>query len=219
VLFPARCPVCGAHGPAPCGACRAALRPAPPLPPPPGVDSCRSFVAYAGVGRELVARFKYRNARASIGFLADGMAALVDASTVDAVTWVPTTPARRRQRGFDQGQLLARAVARRLGHRCRRLLVRGPGPAQTGQAQAERHRGPTIAAARGRPPARVLVVDDVVTTGASLAAAARALRSAGVREVTAVTAARTSLRRLHSGMAECGSVVESRRQPQAKRPT
>src|SRR2546430_850423 len=109
MLLPTRCPVCGAAGPAPCDACRAELRPARSLPLPVGVDRCAALLDYAGAGRELVARLKYRNARASVPFLADGMAALVDPATVDVVTWVPTTPARRRQRGFDHARLLARA--------------------------------------------------------------------------------------------------------------
>src|SRR3712207_7831548 len=54
----------------------------------------------------LVARLKYRNARASLAWLARAMAALVDRRGTDVVTWVPTTPARRRQRGFDQAELL-----------------------------------------------------------------------------------------------------------------
>jgi len=216
--------VCGALGPAPCPACRADLRRAPALPPPAPVDSCLALLAYDGAGRELVARLKYRNARSSLPFLADGLARLVT-RPVDVVTWAPTTSARRRQRGFDQAELLARAVARRLGVPCRRLLLRRPGPAQTGQPLDARRTGPAFRPARPAPPA-VLLVDDVVTSGATVAAATRALRAAGAREVHVVAAARTPVRRppagpgLHSErVAVCGSVVESRGQSQAKRPT
>jgi predicted amidophosphoribosyltransferase len=111
-------------------------------------------------------------------------------ATAGAVTWAPTTPARRRARGFDPAELLARGVARRLGIRCAGLLDRLPGPPQTGLPAAARHRGPTFVARR-RAPAGVLVVDDIATTGATLSAAASALRGAGAREVLAVTAART----------------------------
>lgn len=214
MLLPTTCPVCGRTGAAPCERCRAELRPARGLPPPLGVDRCVALLDYAGAGRELVARLKYRNARSSLRYLADGMAELVAAGVadVDVVTWAPTTAARRRARGFDHAELLAKAVARRLGRPARSLLRRGDGPAQTGRSLGERRRGPAMAARR-RAPARVLVVDDVVTTGATVSAAAQALRAAGAIEVQVVAAARTPPRRLNSGMAVCGSVVESRGQP------
>ena len=195
MLLPTCCPVCGAHGPAPCDSCREELRRAPNVAPPPGLDGSGALLVYAGAGRELVARLKYRNARSSLRFLAEGMAALVRAGELHAVTWAPTTSARRRERGFDQAELLARAVARRLGLPCLRLLRRLPGPAQTGQDLNERRRGPLFTARRPCP-ARVLLVDDVVTTGATAAAAARALREAGATEVRLLAAARTPLRSL-----------------------
>ncbi|MBL8777944.1 MAG: ribosome-associated translation inhibitor RaiA [Acidimicrobiales bacterium] len=147
------------------------------------------------MGRELVARTKYRNARSAVGWLAWAMASTIDGGSIDVgaidvVTWAPTTPERRRERGFDQAELLARAVARHLGRPCRRLLRRAPGPAQTGRSRAERHHEVVLRAV-GRPSRRVLVVDDVATTGATLTAVAAALRRAGTVEVWAVTAART----------------------------
>ena len=194
MLLPASCPACGARGRAPCPSCAAELRPAPALPSPAGLDSCAAALAYEGVGRELVARLKYRNARSAVPFLARAMADCVTGVDVDVVTWVPTTPARRRRRGFDQAQVLARAVARRLDLPCRPLLRRLPGPAQTGRTLAERRAGPAFRA-RGRLPARVLLVDDVVTSGATVSAAARALRAAGTTRVHVVVAARTPDRR------------------------
>lgn len=198
MFLPATCPVCARPGPAPCPACVAGLRPAPALPVPAELTACPALVAYDGTGRELLARLKYRNARTALAWLAEGMAALVGAEPgaegIDVVTWAPTTSARRRRRGFDQAELLARRVARRLGRPCRRLLLRVPGPPQTGLGRAERRAGPRFAVVpttSRRPPRRVLVVDDVVTTGASLTAAASALRASGVIEVRAVAAART----------------------------
>ena len=140
-----------------------------------------------------MARVKYRNVRAVVPWLASAMAAAVtDAGLagVAAVTWAPTTPARRRARGFDPAELLGRALARRLGLRCPGLLDRLPGPPQTGLAAAARRRGPSFVARRA-VPVSVLVVDDIATTGATLAAAASTLRDAGARAVVAVTAART----------------------------
>jgi predicted amidophosphoribosyltransferase len=189
--------VCRRAGPAPCPACVADLTPPPALPPPVGVDVCRAVLAYDGTGREIVARLKYRNARSPLTWLADGMARLAPVSiAVDGpagVTWVPTSSARRHERGFDQAELLARAVARRLDLPCRSLLRRGRGPAQTGRSVAERRRGPQFAAPRPPPPT-VFLVDDVVTTGSTVAAAARALRAVGARRVVVLAAARTPLR-------------------------
>ena len=220
MLLPVTCPVCGAPGAAPCRGCATALRRAPALPAPPGVDSCTALLEYEGVGRELVARLKYRNARAAVPGLARALAAIADRRAVDVVTWAPTTVARRQARGFDQAELLARGVARALRLPCRGLLHRDRGPAQTGRALEDRRAGPSFFP-RGPAPARVLLVDDVVTTGATVAAAAGALRSAGAGRVHVLTAARTPPRvgGVHSVMAVRGSVVESRRQPQAKRPT
>ena len=203
MFLPTSCPVCGALGPAPCEGCAGELRAAPALPAPAGVDTCVALLAYAGAGRELVARLKYRNARASVPFLARGMAAVVPAP-VDLVTWAPTTPARRRDRGFDQARLLAGTVARELGVPCRPLLRRRPGPAQTGRDALARRQGPAFTARRALAGRRVLLVDDVVTTGATVTAAARALTGAGAVEVHVVAAARTppSRRRVHSAMAE-----------------
>jgi predicted amidophosphoribosyltransferase len=195
--------VCGRPGSAPCAGCAGELRPAPALPAPAGVDSCAAFLAYAGAGRELVARLKYRNARSSVPFLARGMAAIVPYE-IDLVTWAPTTPARLRSRGFDQARLLSRAVARELGVPCRALVRRRPGPAQTGRDALARYSGPGFAARRPVAGRRVLLVDDVVTTGATVAAASRALRAAGAGEVHVVAAARTppSRRRVDLSLAE-----------------
>ena len=201
VLLPTTCPVCGARGPAPCAGCAAELRRAPSLPAPAGVDGCAALLAYDGTGRELVARLKYRNARASVPFLARGMAAVAPHGP-DVVTWAPTTAARRRARGFDQARLLARAVARELRLPCRPLLIRRPGRAQTGRDAVARYEGPAFTARRPVSGRRILLVDDVVTTGATVAAASRALREAGAREVHVVAAARTppSRRHVHSAM-------------------
>lgn len=200
LLLPGRCTVCERTGPSPCRACWATLRPAPPvLVPPAGVDACASLLRYEGAGRELLARLKYRNGRRVVPWLAGGMAALVAEGPVDGldlVTWAPTSAARRRGRGFDQAEVLARAVARRLGGvPCRSLLRRaGRSGPQTGRSGEERRRGPTFHPRRDLDGIRVLLVDDVVTSGATLTAAAHALRHAGAAHVSAVTAARTPLK-------------------------
>ena len=198
MLIPTRCPVCDALGPAPCRRCAAELRHAPALPAPEGLDSLRALLRYEDAGRELLARLKYRNARATVAWLAYHLAGLVPVGLVDAVTWIPTTNLRRRGRGFDQAELLARAVASRLGLPCLHLLEHGPGPPQTGRSADERRRGPPFTIRRAcltkRMPARILVVDDVVTSGATMRSAAAALRVAGAKEVHGLAAGRTPLR-------------------------
>jgi len=202
LVFPLACPGCGraparerGGGPARplCAACAGRLGPAPPAAAPAGVDAWVAPFAYRGPARELVARVKYRNVRAVVPWLAGAMvAALVESSppAVGVVTWAPTTPEHRRRRGFDPAELLARAVARRLSLPGRAVLLREPGPPQTGLGAAERRHGPRFAPRAPAAPS-VLLVDDVATTGATLAAAALALREGGARCVVALTAART----------------------------
>lgn len=199
-VAPPACGSCGALGASPCDGCLALLERPPPLPPPAGVDGLVALLAYDGVGRELVARVKYRNGRATLPWLGAELADRVRAAhhrgpPLDVVTWAPTTGRRRRRRGFDHAELLARAVAAHLGLPCVALLRRTPGPPQTGASFTERRRRPMLrvpASARARVAGRrVLVVDDVCTSGSTLAAAGRALRQAGARSVTAAVAART----------------------------
>lgn len=152
------------------------------MPIPQGLDRCVAVVVYEGVGRQLVTRIKYHGSAAGLGWMASALAQRVGRPGVEVVTWVPTTPQRRRQRGYDQAELLARAVAREMHLPCRRLVGnRGTG-SQTGRSRAQRLAGPAMDPV-APAPARVLVVDDVVTTGASLGATAAAVRRAGGREV------------------------------------
>ena len=147
-----------------------------------------SVWAHEGRAAELVRRLKYGRETAAVSELAAGMA---EASpSVDLVTWVPASPSRRRQRGFDQGELLARALARRRRTRVRRLLRRSDDDPQTGRDLDGRAAGPDLAACgpRLRSAPRVLVVDDVSTTGTTLRCAASVLRSRGAGTVFGLVA-------------------------------
>ena len=168
---------------------------------PAGVDRLRALLLYDGAARELVAGLKYRNARAVVAWLVAGMSALAVpwSASIDLVTWAPTTADRRRDRGFDQAELLARGIAREIKRPVTRVLERRRGPPQTGRPAHERASGVEFTCAERRSSralgdACVLVVDDVTTTGATLAAAAHALRGRGARSVVAITAASTPLK-------------------------
>ena len=163
-------------------------------PAPAGVDHCLALLRYEGAGRELVARLKYRDARTSLRWLGSAMAELAGGHPVDVVTWAPTTRARQLDRGFDQAALLADVVARRLGVRSTRLLRRVAGEPQTGLSAAERRATPPLFAARRPCLPRVLLVDDILTTGGTLTSAAFALREGGAVTVVALVAARTPLK-------------------------
>lgn len=187
LLFPPRCVGCGTPAVPLCAACAAALDPAVERDPPPGLDRVWSLVDYDGVGRDLVISLKYDGRRDAVRLLGAAMGGLPE-GPFDALTWAPTSPSRRRARGFDQAELLARQVGRILRLRPRRLLERPEGRAQTGHDRSDRLAGPHFTA-RGTAPRRVLVVDDVMTTGSTLAAAAATLRAAGAIEVCGVTLA------------------------------
>jgi predicted amidophosphoribosyltransferase len=160
--------------------------------PPPGLDTLTALLAYDELAGALITSAKYRNARPALVRLAHASAAL--AAGIDPppvlVTWAPTTPARARARGFDQSRLVAAAVAGRCGLPCRRTLAREEGPHQTGRSALDRLHGVRFDAV-GPVPGRVMVVDDVATTGATLSAAATVLRAAGARTVHGLVLART----------------------------
>lgn len=188
VLLGSSCVVCRRpHGPV-CGTCAAGLEPATPTVPPRGVDGWSALLVYDPGARALITSLKNGQRRDLVAWVADRIAARPPAPTGVVVTWAPTGPVRRRRRGFDQSELLARALARRWGLPCRSTLGREPGPPQAGLRGHQRRVNPAFRAVP-HPPRAVLVVDDVVTTGATLAAAARALRERGAEEVRAVVVA------------------------------
>jgi ComF family protein len=152
-------------------------------------------VAYSGPARDLVRALKFRGARGVADAMAAQIAANAPAALLEGPVLVPVPlhPRRLRARGYNQAALIAAALARRAGLELAEPLVRtGAATAQVGRRRPERRAGPAGAIeACGGAPERVLVVDDVVTTGATLAACSAALAAAGAREIAAVTFART----------------------------
>ena len=192
MLLGTTCAACdrrSASGAAVCGRCAADLSLPPSLAVPLGLDSCTSLLGYDDVARALLTSLKNGNRRDLVGWVADGLVGRIPLPVLAVVTWAPTSAARRRRRGFDQAELLARALARRWELPCRPLLRRRPGPPQAGRSGLDRRRNPGFTAIRP-VPLGVVLVDDIATTGATLTAAARALRGAGAADVRAVVAAR-----------------------------
>jgi predicted amidophosphoribosyltransferase len=195
-IAPPLCASCGRscrEGAVLCGRCGRRLAAAEPLlsAGPQGLDRVWSSAPHEGVARTLVAALKFRRLLPVADLMADRIHWLAPAHLLSgSVVPVPPAPSRLRRRGFDPAGELAAALAERLELPCERCLVRRGGNRQVGRRRAERLGQPPRIAARGPAPRSVLLVDDVLTTGATLSACAERLRAAGAARVVAVTFAR-----------------------------
>ncbi len=183
-----RCAGCAVPGVDLCRRCRFALVASPPVVTSTGIVAATEFT---GLTRDLIVGLKYRNRRRLAHHLAEQLSRRLDPTQIDVITWAPTSGARAHRRGYDQAELLARALAARWRKPCRRMLFRRHGQAQTGRSRDQRLLGPEFSARPVMRPPRVLVVDDVVTTGATLFAARQALLAAGARSVVLAAVAAT----------------------------
>lgn len=206
LLAPPLCWSCGAGtraGEPLCGRCRGALRRLQPEPMALAGVEVWAPLAYEGPARALVRALKYRGAASLAGPMAAQIAANAPAGLWEpAAVLVPPTlvpvplhPARLRSRGYNQAERLAAALARRTGLAVLECLRRtGAATRQVGHGREQRLAG-LGAAVELRPeapiPPHALIVDDVVTTGATLAACAAALRKAGTGSIAAVAFAKT----------------------------
>ena len=190
-LFPRLCVGCERARAALCPDCRPLLREARALP----IAGLTVFAAgrYAGPLRRAILSFK--RGRRDVG---DALAALLGERAGSlprnaVLVPVPTTARRRAERGFDQSVLLARAIALRHDRAMLEALRQRAGDAQRGRSRAARLRasGRFVCAegAARLAGATVVLVDDVVTTGATLADCARAVRAAGGAVATALVLA------------------------------
>lgn len=161
-----------------------------PLP----LDWCEAWGEYRDGLAKVVQALKFQRH----DFLDDAIATLLGEvlrdTNFDAVAGVPMQRAKERRRGYNQAELLARALSRRIGVRCDMTLLerRGDRPAQSTLARRERSlnvRG-AFAASPHAKGLSILIVDDICTTAATLRACASALAGAGAARVCAVSVAR-----------------------------
>lgn len=151
---------------------------------------------YKDLAKELIAAYKFNDARAGAVPIAHTLNAVLPYfADAPAITFVPTLPQHARVRGFDHAQLLAKELSRLRSWHYAPQLLRQKSLQQHGATRAERQRqikGAFRAIAPERINGRhVLLVDDVVTTGATLTEAARMLKKAGAGRIDAVVFART----------------------------
>jgi predicted amidophosphoribosyltransferase len=158
---------------------------------PPGLDRAWSSAPHEGVARSLVAALKFRRLLPVADLMADRIQWLAPAHMLSgAIVPVPPAPSRLRRRGFDPAGELAAALAERLDSPLETCLARRGGRRQVGRRRAERIGQPPQIHATGTAPRSVLLIDDVLTTGATMTACAQALRAAGAARVVAITFAR-----------------------------
>jgi predicted amidophosphoribosyltransferase len=155
---------------------------------PPGIDRAWSSAPHEGVARDLVTALKFRRLLPVAELMADRIQWLAPATLLSGtLVPVPTAPLRSALRGFDPAAEIAAALAQRTELPLQACLARRGGGRQVGKRRAERIGHPPLIQARGQIPRSVLLIDDVLTTGATLSACARALRSAGSVRIAAVT--------------------------------
>jgi predicted amidophosphoribosyltransferase len=161
-------------------------------PGPPGVDFAVAASPFDGVAREVVHGLKYARRLALADVAAGAMLGALPAhESADALVPVPAGPLRWRWRGFDPAEEIAWALAEVTELPVADCLRRARGRRQVGRRRSDRLADPPSVWAKAECPKRVLLVDDVWTTGATLSACARALREGGSRRIVALTLART----------------------------
>lgn len=201
LLFPPKCPFCRRVQDA-LGVCPSCLKSLPWTDEAHGLRElepglwCAAPLWYTGAVREGIRRFKFHNGLAAAGPLGELIAQAAAerfSGQFDTVTWVPVSPKRLRKRGYDQSRLLAESACRLWGVKPERLLRKvRDNPAQSSLEDAAARWRNTRRAYRPAGDAerkRVLLIDDVCTTGSTLCACAQTLRAAGAAEVVCAAAA------------------------------
>ncbi|HDL85166.1 MAG TPA: ComF family protein [Candidatus Acetothermia bacterium] len=220
VLFPPRCLLCGKPTPQLDILCERCIADLPPLEGPrcvkcqeplsdPSLDLCRacgtrerwfdralSLGPYEGAWGKLVRSLKFDKEPAVARFLSSGMAEYLvkekPFGNIDVITYVPMTRRALHARGFNQAKLLARGLAKRIHRPMTRLLAKKsetqPQARLSARARRENLRGAfhLIRSVSGK----VLLVDDIFTTGSTVEECAHTLKRGGCEEVFVLTVAR-----------------------------
>jgi ComF family protein len=142
---------------------------------------------HGGEIRDAILQLKYEGRKHLSSALAEmAVKELRQLDVCNVVTWAPTTSHRRQERGFDQSELIARHLASQIGVRHQRLLRRENKGRQTGSGREERLARPTFVSRPRVNGKSIWVIDDVMTTGATMRAAAEALVQANAAHVTCI---------------------------------
>jgi predicted amidophosphoribosyltransferase len=176
-----------------CARCDRDLTTARPLiePGPPALELAVAATRFEGVPRAVAHGLKFGRRLALAEVAAAAMARACPERELDgAVVPVPAAQWRHRWRGFDPAEEIALALSRLAGLAFASCLRRDRGARQVGRPRAQRLADPPRVWTHGRVPRRAVLVDDVHTTGATLAACARAMREGGCERVVGLTFAR-----------------------------
>ena len=201
LFFPPRCAFCrtvGVHGV--CQNCEKTLPRTPePLCKDTSFGVCAAPLLYEGVVRESLLRFKFHGVQGA----AEGYGALLAQCVAeelggefDLVTWVPVSRERERERGYDQAFLLARETAKHWDTKPVRLLRKTrDNAAQSSLSSAAERQGNVLGVYKAENTemlknARVLLIDDILTTGSTLGECVRVLKEAGAKSVVCAALAR-----------------------------
>jgi len=192
LLAPHECLGCGNEGRLLCPSCLKSLPPAKvPAPHTSHLSKIQSVTLYEGLAKDLIWKLKSDGAQAAAYIMASAMAELLRGAESVCLVPVPTAVSRVRQRGYDQAKLIARSLARQTGFAYANYLIRCGQAHQVGANRLIRlqqiggaFRVRQVFKLKG---AKILLIDDVTTTGATLDTAAELLKTAGAASVKALT--------------------------------
>lgn len=199
ILAPNDCLGCSAEGKLVCKECIIAL---PVVETKtldsPYISSVTSVTSYKSTAKELLWKLKSSGAQEAANIMAECMVKLLPRDQKFIIVPIPTASSRVRQRGYDQAKLIARQIARKARLPYLNCLVRSGYAHQVGAGREQRLRQLETAFRVKNTElikdSKIILVDDVVTTGASLEIAAKVLMEAGTNDITAVTFAQARLR-------------------------
>ena len=206
LIYPPRCPFCrNLLRDNEADICARCLRTLPFVPPDeqpvsyPFIKLCVAPLYYEGSVRDSLLRYKFGGVTAYKKAYADLLSKCIDENNIscDIITWVPLSRKRLQRRGYDQARLLAEDMADTMAVPCERLLNKvRDNPPQSGTSGVEMRRKNVIgvytcASETALENKRVLIIDDIVTTGSTLKECARMLLAAGADVVYTAAVARS----------------------------